>query len=160
MAWADRSRWSADIPRDPDSLVSAVGVSRLVASSSRSQVAPRVASGAAYLTWERPSASVRWCPLLAMAIVTHLVTQPFTGRQWTPIGDRGHLGVLPCGCRNSADLAASAPPPPVQGSPDRTAPSLDVFICINHLLGVLVCLPSPLLTFSWSSAVAIQLPTE
>ena len=35
MACSDRFRWSAEIRRDPGSLVSAVGVSRLAASSSR-----------------------------------------------------------------------------------------------------------------------------
>jgi len=33
MAWADRFRWSAEIRRDPGSLVSVAGVSRLAASS-------------------------------------------------------------------------------------------------------------------------------
>lgn len=33
------------------------------------------ASAAVCLAWERPSVSVRWRPLLAVAIVTHLVTQ-------------------------------------------------------------------------------------
>jgi hypothetical protein len=37
----------------------------------RSQVAVRTASGAACLTWDRPSVSVCWRPPLAMAIVTH-----------------------------------------------------------------------------------------
>jgi hypothetical protein len=46
------------------------------ASSSRSQVLTGTASAAARLTWERPSVGVRWRPLLAMAIVTHLVTRP------------------------------------------------------------------------------------
>ena len=45
------------------------------ASSSRSQVAMPTASDAACLTWELPSVSVRWRPLLAVAIVTHLVTR-------------------------------------------------------------------------------------
>jgi hypothetical protein len=45
------------------------------ASSSRRQVAVPTASGAACSTWESPSVNVRWCPLLAMAIVTHLVTR-------------------------------------------------------------------------------------
>jgi hypothetical protein len=45
-----------------------------LASSSRSQVPSRAASAAARLTWERSSISVRWCRLLVVAIVTHLVT--------------------------------------------------------------------------------------
>jgi hypothetical protein len=54
-----------------------VGVGRfeLPASSSRSQLAVSTASAASCLTWERLSVSVRWRPLLALAIVTHLVTQ-------------------------------------------------------------------------------------
>jgi hypothetical protein len=46
-----------------------------VASSSRSQVVVRTASAEARLTWERLSVSVRWHPLLVVAIVTHLDTQ-------------------------------------------------------------------------------------
>jgi hypothetical protein len=46
-----------------------------VASSSRSQVAGSTASTSSCLTWERSSVSVRWRPLLALAIVTHLVTR-------------------------------------------------------------------------------------
>jgi len=42
---------------------------------SQSQVAGPTASGAARLTWEPRSVNVRWRPLLAMAIVTHLVTR-------------------------------------------------------------------------------------
>ena len=44
-------------------------------SSSRSQVAARTTSAVARPTWERPSVSIHWRPLLAMAIVTHLVTR-------------------------------------------------------------------------------------
>ena len=57
--------------------VSWVGVAGFepAASSSRSQVAVGSASAPACLTWEVPSVNVRWRPLLAMAIVTHLVTQ-------------------------------------------------------------------------------------
>jgi hypothetical protein len=47
------------------------------ASSSRSQVAARAASAAARVAWERPSVDVRWRPPLAVAIVTHFVTQSF-----------------------------------------------------------------------------------
>ena len=46
-----------------------------LASSSRSQVPMWAARAAARLTWARPSVSVRWRPLLAVAIVTHLVTR-------------------------------------------------------------------------------------
>jgi hypothetical protein len=45
------------------------------ASSSGSQIAVRAVSAAAYLTCERPSAGVRWCLPLSVAIVTHLVTR-------------------------------------------------------------------------------------
>jgi len=48
-----------------------------LASSSRSQVLAGTASAAARLAWDRPSVDVRWRPLLAVAIVTHLVTQSF-----------------------------------------------------------------------------------
>jgi hypothetical protein len=41
-------------------------------------VAVSTASAASCLTWERSSVSVRWRPLLALAIVTHLVTWPLT----------------------------------------------------------------------------------
>ena len=58
----------------PSKLVGVAGFEP-AASSSRSQVAVPTASGAACLTWERPSVSVRWCPLLAVVIVTHLVTR-------------------------------------------------------------------------------------
>jgi hypothetical protein len=47
----------------PDSAV-------LLASSSRSQVAVRTARAAACLTWEAPSVSVRWRPLLSVVIVS------------------------------------------------------------------------------------------
>jgi hypothetical protein len=53
---------------------------RALASSYRSQVAVPTASAAACLTWTRPSVSVRWRPLLAMAIVTHLVTRLLASR--------------------------------------------------------------------------------
>jgi hypothetical protein len=73
----------------------------LVASSSRSQVAVRTASAAARLTWDQSSVSVRWRPPLAMAIVTHLVTQSLTrvlGGAIGPLGSsgecRGILGYL------------------------------------------------------------------
>jgi len=56
-----------------------------VASSSRSQVAARTASAAAHLAWDRPSVDVRWRPLLAVAIVTHFVTQSFS-RRGRPLG--------------------------------------------------------------------------
>src|SRR5690348_3019989 len=46
-----------------------------VASSSRSQVAVRATCATAWPTWERPSVSVCWRPLLALAIVTQLVTR-------------------------------------------------------------------------------------
>jgi hypothetical protein len=46
-----------------------------VVSSSRSQVIVRPASTAARLSWLGPSVSVHWCLLLAVAIVTHLVTR-------------------------------------------------------------------------------------
>jgi hypothetical protein len=51
------------------------------ASSSRSQVAVAAASAAAYLNWKLSSAGVRWCPLLARGVVTHLVTR-FRGGFW------------------------------------------------------------------------------
>jgi hypothetical protein len=44
------------------------------ASSSQSQSAMRTARTRPRLTWEAASISVRWCPSLAAAIVTHLVT--------------------------------------------------------------------------------------
>ena len=56
-----------------------------LASSSRSQLAVRTASAAAYLTWERPYVSVRWRPPLSVAIVTHLVTQSL-GKSATELG--------------------------------------------------------------------------
>jgi hypothetical protein len=46
-----------------------------VAASSRSQVQAGTASPAACPSWPRPSMSVRWCPLLSVAVVTHLVTR-------------------------------------------------------------------------------------
>jgi hypothetical protein len=46
-----------------------------VASSSRSQVAARLTSAAAFVTCDRPSVGVRWRPRLAVAIVTHFATQ-------------------------------------------------------------------------------------
>ena len=52
-----------------------------MASSSRSQVQTRTASAAARLAWDRPSVGVRWRPPLAVAIVTHLVTQSFLRAQ-------------------------------------------------------------------------------
>ena len=39
------------------------------------------ASTAACLNWEPSSAGVRWCPLLARGVVTHLVTR-FRGGFW------------------------------------------------------------------------------
>ena len=48
-----------------------------LASSSRSQVLPGPTSAAAHLAWDGPSVDVRWRPPLAVAIVTHLVTQSF-----------------------------------------------------------------------------------
>jgi hypothetical protein len=45
------------------------------ASSSRRQSAMRTARAAACPAWEVPSVSVCWRPLLAVAIVTHLVTR-------------------------------------------------------------------------------------
>jgi hypothetical protein len=67
--------------RDPDMACELVGVAGFepAASSSRSQVAVSTASAASYLTWERSSVSVRWRPLLALAIVTHLVTRLWAG---------------------------------------------------------------------------------
>ena len=53
-----------------------------LASSSRSQVAPRAASVAACLACGRPSVRVRWCPPLSVAIVTHFVTQSLASRSW------------------------------------------------------------------------------
>ena len=50
------------------------------ASSSRSQVAVLTTSVAACLTWDRPSVSVRWRPLLVVVIVTQLVTRSLAGR--------------------------------------------------------------------------------
>ena len=38
------------------------------------QVLAGTVSAAARLTWDRPSVDVRWGPLLAVAIVTHLVS--------------------------------------------------------------------------------------
>ncbi len=55
----------------------------VLASSSRSQVAVLTASAAARLTWDRSSVSVRWRPLLAVAIVTHLVTRLRAGFGFT-----------------------------------------------------------------------------
>jgi hypothetical protein len=61
--------------------VPSVGVSALltfvlrVASSSRSQLAVRMACDAAYLTWGRPSVSVHWRPSGSVAIDTQLVTR-------------------------------------------------------------------------------------
>ena len=54
-----------------------VGVGRfeLPASSSRSQVAVPIASAAACLSWEPLSVGVRWRPLQATGVVTHLVTR-------------------------------------------------------------------------------------
>jgi hypothetical protein len=46
-----------------------------LASSSRSQLAVPTASAGTRLTWEPPSIDVCWCPLLAVTIVTHLVTR-------------------------------------------------------------------------------------
>ncbi len=46
------------------------------ASSSRSQVAGRVARAAVCLTCKVPSIGVHWCSPLVTAIVTHLVTRP------------------------------------------------------------------------------------
>ena len=48
---------------------------RDAASSSRSQVAAPTASTVACLTWEPSSVGVRWRPLLAKGVVTHLVTR-------------------------------------------------------------------------------------
>jgi hypothetical protein len=45
------------------------------ASWSRSQLATWTVRDEASLTWESPSIGVRWCPSLATAIVTHLVTR-------------------------------------------------------------------------------------
>jgi hypothetical protein len=57
-----------------------------LASSSPRQVAALTASAAARLTWEAPSADVRWRPVLSVAIVTHLVTRslasPCCERLW------------------------------------------------------------------------------
>lgn len=78
MDWADRFCWSAEIRRDPDSLVSS-GCHPLDGDSLirplRPEAAVPPASAAACLTWERPSVDVRWRPPLAVAIVTHLVTR-------------------------------------------------------------------------------------
>jgi len=51
-------------------------VALALASSSRSQVQMPSASADSCLTWNRTSVGVRWRSSLAMAIVTHLVTQP------------------------------------------------------------------------------------
>jgi hypothetical protein len=60
--------------RMPSELVGVAGFEP-AASSSRSQVAAQTACARAYLAWERPCVSVRWRPLVEMAIVTHLVTR-------------------------------------------------------------------------------------
>jgi hypothetical protein len=46
-----------------------------LASSSRSQVQTRITSAAERPTWDGLSVDVRWRPLLAVVIVTHLVTR-------------------------------------------------------------------------------------
>jgi len=58
------------------------------ASSSRSQVAVPTASAGPRLTWEPPSIDVRWRPLLAVAMVTHLVTRLLASRcREQPLGE-------------------------------------------------------------------------
>jgi hypothetical protein len=59
----------------PSELVGVAG-SEPAASLSRSQVPAQTASAAARLAWDTPSVDVRWRPPLAVAIVTHFVTQP------------------------------------------------------------------------------------
>ena len=46
-----------------------------VASSSRSQLAMQTAGAVAWLTWEATSVGVLWRPLVATAVVTHIVTR-------------------------------------------------------------------------------------
>ena len=70
-----RMEWSVAVKFDRSSAPMTCARSLALASSSRSQVAVPTARAAASLAWERPSVSVRWRPLLAVAIVTHLVTQ-------------------------------------------------------------------------------------
>jgi hypothetical protein len=52
------------------------------ASPSRSQVPAPTASIAVRPSWRRSSVGVRWCPLLTMTIVIHLVTRSFV-HAWT-----------------------------------------------------------------------------
>ena len=68
---------------------------RTQASSSRSQVAARTASAAACLTWERPSVSVHWRPLLAVAIVTQLVTRSLVSMSPATHGSGGGWWLAP-----------------------------------------------------------------
>jgi hypothetical protein len=62
------------------------------ASSSRSQLGVRTARAAVCLTWEAPSIGVRGHPLLATAMVTHLVTR--SSRLLDGPGQRGEITSL------------------------------------------------------------------
>jgi hypothetical protein len=74
--------------RRPTTTASPVAILTLkcqqLASSSRSQVLAATTSAAVCLAWDRPSMDVRWRPPLAVAIVTHFVTQWFV-RAWMAI---------------------------------------------------------------------------
>jgi len=65
-----------ETPCDLGELLVGVAGFEPAASSSRSQVRIPTASTVACLTLERLSVSVRWCPPLPVAVVTHLVTRP------------------------------------------------------------------------------------
>jgi hypothetical protein len=74
---------------------------RAMASSSRSQVMRWAPRAAACLTWEPLSVNVRWCPLLAVVIVTHLDTRSHAVAP-TPVGGQARAYAL----RERLDLSA------------------------------------------------------
>jgi len=73
--------------------VSWVGVAGFepAASSSRSQVVLWAARTGACLTWQTPSADVRWRPWWFAVIVTQLVTRPHTNSDNTVAGSGSSL---------------------------------------------------------------------